>query len=76
MKARHKFKGGGMPAPMGAKVIQEVREARGKDMGMVMGDKPKMRADKRARGGRVSGSDQDPFAPSSSKHPFSSAHKG
>ncbi len=70
----------------GSNVAEEAEEKkRGgavKHMGKVHGDKPKSRGDKRARGGRIggpagkSGSDKNPMAPYSSKHPFSSACKG
>lgn len=77
MKARHKkARGGVVYSGAGSNVIKEAEEKkRGgsvKEMGKVMGHKGKMRLDKRARGGKI-GADKSPMAPSSSKHPFSSA---
>jgi len=77
MKARHK-KSGGAVVYSGAKskTVKEAGEstkASMKDMGKVEGSKPKMRLDKRARGGRTSAT-SNPMAPASSTNPFSSAH--
>ena len=73
MKSRHKKASGGRVFYAGGEsnVAKEAEEKKHggrvkKHMGKVHGEKPKMRMDKRARGGRIgSGSD---------RHPFSSAH--
>lgn len=79
MKARHHAKkharGGTVYEGAGSEVIKEAEEKKrggAVEMGKAHGKKPKMRMDKRARGGRT-GSDKSPFASESSKAPFSSA---
>ena len=63
-KSGKKADGGTVYSGAGSKVVEEAKERKsgGKCAGKPMGEKSKMRFDKRARGGRIGGGGASPFS--------------